>query len=111
VQAGQTSKAVALVAERVQDARAEFSSDSPELAAALSDNGKILLDAKAYADAEPLLLEAYRGLEKCTAQDVRLRDVLEQLVKLYDAWGKPQEAAKWRKKLAGPTSQANTAKR
>jgi hypothetical protein len=25
---------------------------------------------------------------------------LERLVQLYDAWGKPDEAAKWRKELA-----------
>ena len=29
----------------------------------------------------------------------RLSDVLERLVQLYDAWGKKDEAGKWRKEL------------
>jgi molybdenum-dependent DNA-binding transcriptional regulator ModE len=29
----------------------------------------------------------------------RLTAVLERLVQLYDAWGKPTEAARWRKQL------------
>jgi hypothetical protein len=29
-----------------------------------------------------------------------LTEALERLVQLYDAWGKPQEAAKWRRELA-----------
>jgi len=32
-------------------------------------------------------------------KDERMRDALERLVQLYDAWGKPDEAAKWRKEL------------
>jgi hypothetical protein len=84
------------VTERVLDARAEFPADSPELAKALIDNGRLLLDAKAYAAAEPLLLNGYKGLRQTAAQIPR-RDTLERLVQLYDAWGKPDEAAKWRK--------------
>jgi hypothetical protein len=29
----------------------------------------------------------------------RLHQAVERLVQLYDAWGKPDEAAAWRKKL------------
>ena len=32
-------------------------------------------------------------------RDMMLRAALERLVQLYDAWGKPDEAAKWRKEL------------
>ncbi len=31
---------------------------------------------------------------------VRLTEAVDRLVRLYDAWGKPDEAAKWRKVLA-----------
>ncbi|HZN96924.1 MAG TPA: tetratricopeptide repeat protein [Gemmatimonadales bacterium] len=113
VQAGKTAEATALVTERVQEAREQFPPDSPELAAALTDNGKALLDAKAYADAELLLLAGYRGLNEAAVQtpprveDVRLQGALELLVHLYEAWGRADEAAKWRKELeaaraAGP---------
>jgi outer membrane protein assembly factor BamD (BamD/ComL family) len=30
---------------------------------------------------------------------VRLTEALQRLVQLYDAWGKPDEAARWRKEL------------
>ncbi|MEX2118185.1 MAG: tetratricopeptide repeat protein, partial [Pirellulales bacterium] len=111
VQAGKTTQATALVAERVQDARGEFPADSPELAAALAENGKMLLDAKAYADAEPLLLQGYAGLKERAAtisSEVQgcPTQALERLVQLYDAWGKPDEAAKWRKELEAHQSPA-----
>jgi hypothetical protein len=28
-----------------------------------------------------------------------MRDALEKLVQFYDAWGKPDEATKWRKEM------------
>ncbi len=105
VRAGKTTEAAALVTERVRDARHEFPVDSPELAAELACNGKMLLDAKAFAEAEPLLLEGYAGLSQTEVQlppevkKARLRDAAEWLVQLYDAWGKPDEAAMWRNEL------------
>ena len=51
------------------------------------------------------MLDGYSGLRQTEAQippqvnDSRLSDALERLVQLYDAWGKPDEAAKWRKEL------------
>jgi hypothetical protein len=32
-------------------------------------------------------------------EKVRLTEALERLVQLYDAWGKPEQARQWRKKL------------
>ena len=34
----------------------------------------------------------------------RIPQAIERLVKLYEAWGKPDEAAKWRKELAEHTA-------
>ena len=90
VGAGKTAEAIALATELVRAAREQFTAGSAELAAALADTGKLLVDAKAYADAEPLLLES-RSLGDKPALP------LEQLIRLYDEWGKPLEAAKWRK--------------
>jgi serine/threonine protein kinase len=58
-----------------------------------------------YADAEPLLKEGYAGMKSRQAKapaDCRaaLVTALQQLVQLYDAWSKPDEAAKWRQELA-----------
>ena len=66
--------------------------------------GGALLGQKKYADAEPLLLAGYDGLkqrEKTIPPQglVRLPEVIERLVQLYEATGKKDDAAKWRKEL------------
>jgi tetratricopeptide (TPR) repeat protein len=70
--------------------------------------GAALAGQRKYAEAEPLLVQGYEGMKQREArirlsrfrvnQDV-LPEALERLVQLYDAWGKPDEAAKWRKEL------------
>jgi eukaryotic-like serine/threonine-protein kinase len=71
--------------------------------------GAALLGQQKYANAEPLLVEGYQGMTESKDLGHRhhdpktregLTDALERLVQLYDAWGKPDEAAKWRKELA-----------
>jgi serine/threonine protein kinase len=66
--------------------------------------GEALLGQQKYAEAEPLLLNGYQGLKQREATIPRTSfvhppDVVEHLVRLYEACGKPEEAAKWRKKL------------
>ena len=75
--------------------------------------GAALLGQEKYADAEPLLLRGYEGVKRREAtipepfRKRRLSESLERLVRLYEAWDKPDEAARWRKALeahgpAGP---------
>jgi tetratricopeptide (TPR) repeat protein len=60
--------------------------------------GRVLVDLERFEEAEPMLLDGYNGLE------VRIQqippDCLEgarsELVKLYEAWAKPDQAARWR---------------
>lgn len=66
--------------------------------------GEALLEQKKYAEAEPLLLSGYQGMKKHedkipAREKVRLTKALQRLVRLYEAWGKPEEAARWRKEL------------
>jgi serine/threonine protein kinase len=66
--------------------------------------GSALLGQKKYADAEPLLLEGFQGMKQRQVKipiegQIRLTEALERLVQLYDAWGKKEKAAQWRKKL------------
>ena len=68
--------------------------------------GGALLGQKKHAEAEALLLAGYDGMKKQEATipvqgKVRLTDTLERLVQLYEATGKKDEAAKWRKELDG----------
>jgi hypothetical protein len=62
--------------------------------------GKCLARLEQYEDAEAALLESHRGLQPVYgAADEYTRDVVQGLVDLYDAWGKPEQAAAWRAKL------------
>jgi tetratricopeptide (TPR) repeat protein len=58
LRAGKTTEATGLVTEAVRAAHQWFPAGSPELAAELADVGQTLLEAKAYAAAEPLLRES-----------------------------------------------------
>ena len=69
--------------------------------------GASLSGQKKYADAEPFLLQGYEGLQQRQASmppyfnaPRRITESLERLVQLYDAWGKPAQAAEWKQKLA-----------
>jgi len=65
--------------------------------------GASLAGQKKYAEAEPLLLSGYQGMvarkDRIDVPDwYHLDRAHEWLVQLYQAWGKPQKAAEWRKK-------------
>jgi hypothetical protein len=66
--------------------------------------GGALLGQKKYTDAEPLLLEGDEGMKQQEAKippkdRVRLPEAVERLMQLYEALGKKEEVAKWRKEL------------
>jgi tetratricopeptide (TPR) repeat protein/tRNA A-37 threonylcarbamoyl transferase component Bud32 len=72
--------------------------------------GEALLGQKHHADAEAPLRAGYEGLKQRAARippplrQGRLTEALQRLVQLYDAWGKPDEAARWRKELDAATT-------
>jgi hypothetical protein len=64
--------------------------------------GASLVGQKKYAEAEPLLLEGYRGMfelkDRMAASDrYHLDQAHDWIVKLYVAWGKPEKAAEWKR--------------
>jgi eukaryotic-like serine/threonine-protein kinase len=66
--------------------------------------GATLAGQEKYADAEPLLLSGYAGMESRQATiPFELRYALERsgnwIVQLYRNWGKPDQAAEWVEKL------------
>jgi serine/threonine protein kinase len=73
--------------------------------------GGSLLDQKKYAEAEPLLISGYEGLQARAAKipapaKDRLPQAGARVVALYAAWGKNDKAAQWRARLspaANPT--------
>jgi eukaryotic-like serine/threonine-protein kinase len=67
--------------------------------------GESLLGQKKFDEAEPFLIKGYEGMKACEAKipaplKRHLTEAGERVVRLYDEWGKPEEAAKWRAKLA-----------
>jgi hypothetical protein len=72
---------------------------------ALSLVGAALAGQKRYAEAEALLIQAYEGLKEREARipflwrKKRPAEAGARIVDLYDAWGKTDKAAEWRKRL------------
>jgi tetratricopeptide (TPR) repeat protein len=66
--------------------------------------GASLLGQTKYPEAEPLIVSGYEGMKsreaKMPAQGKpRLIEAAERLLRLYEAWGKPDQAAAWRARL------------
>jgi tetratricopeptide (TPR) repeat protein len=67
--------------------------------------GAALLGQQKYPDAESFLVQGYEGLKQRASKisprvrTARLTEALEHVVRLYSAWNKPDEAAKWRREL------------
>jgi non-specific serine/threonine protein kinase/serine/threonine-protein kinase len=69
--------------------------------------GSALAGLRKFAEAEPLMTRGYEGLASTlpTMPGDYRRKVVEahdRLVRLYEAWGKPEKAAEWRTKLPRP---------
>jgi serine/threonine protein kinase/Tfp pilus assembly protein PilF len=61
----------------------------------------VLVAQRRYGEAETLLLGAFKSMtENRGAPAVRRRETALRLSKLYDAWGKPDEAARWSARAA-----------
>jgi tetratricopeptide (TPR) repeat protein len=66
--------------------------------------GQALLDQNKFADAEPMLVTGYEGMKARqtsipAGEKPRMLKALERVVKLYELWGKADEAMKWRNDL------------
>jgi serine/threonine protein kinase/tetratricopeptide (TPR) repeat protein len=66
--------------------------------------GEALLGQGRYTEAEPLVVPGYEGMKVReakipTASKVRLNEAAEGVVRLYEAWGKPEQARAWASKL------------
>jgi len=55
-----------------------------------------------YAKAEPLLLKALEGRRlKLGDTHLHTKESLNNLIDLYEAWNKPEQARQWKVKLSG----------
>jgi hypothetical protein len=63
--------------------------------------GQCLRAQKRYEEAEKLLLASHQRIARLTGPDAPqlLGGAVASLVQLYEAWGKPKEAALWKARL------------
>jgi serine/threonine protein kinase len=66
--------------------------------------GGALLGQGRYAEAEPLIVGGYNGMAVRSAKigaggRFNLSEAAERVIRLYEAWGKPEKVREWRSKL------------
>jgi eukaryotic-like serine/threonine-protein kinase len=71
---------------------------------AMSLLGRSLLGQAQYAEAEPLIIGGYEGMLSREAKIIApskflLAEAAERVVRLYEGWGKPEQAAAWKARL------------
>jgi serine/threonine protein kinase len=94
---GRAAEAEPLLRECLESRRKALPQGHPKTAEAEVLLGDCLMARKQYALAEPLLLDSYRVLAKDPGTpEAERRQARQRLVELYEAWGKPSEAARWR---------------
>jgi eukaryotic-like serine/threonine-protein kinase len=76
-----------------------------------SQLGGALLGQKKYGEAEPLIVSGYEGMKAREpkippAGQPRFAEASERVVKLYEAWSRPDKVALWRARLAKPSAAA-----
>jgi hypothetical protein len=66
--------------------------------------GEVMLGQKRYAEAEPLIVAGYEGM-KARESEIPppsrplLPEAAARVIRFYEAWGKPEQAAEWKIKL------------
>jgi serine/threonine protein kinase/tetratricopeptide (TPR) repeat protein len=97
VKRGDARSAEPLLLEALHIRERALPKGHPDLSAARSALGGCLVALGRYQEAEPLLLESYDVLRsKCSERSLVVRTAAQRLVRLYEAWGKPQSAARYR---------------
>jgi serine/threonine protein kinase len=101
--AGQHAKAEPVLRECLA-IREKSQPDDWTTFAARSQLGGSLLGQKKYAEAEPLILAGYEGMKARAAKmsapaKPLLTEAAQRVVRLYEAWGKVEQAAGWKTKL------------
>jgi serine/threonine protein kinase/Tfp pilus assembly protein PilF len=94
---GDTVRVSALIERAVSIWRKELPDGHWQIARSRAVLGKSMLQQGKFAEAEPILLQSYAILEKQRGtSDLGTRQVRSWLVQLYEHWGKPNDAARYR---------------
>jgi serine/threonine protein kinase/Flp pilus assembly protein TadD len=96
--AGKATEAETLIREGLQRRQKSLPEGHRDIARAQSLLGACLTALGRYAEAEPLLLQACENLPAGQQGPGRARrEALARLVQLYEAWKKPEQAARWKR--------------
>ncbi|MCG3161297.1 MAG: Serine/threonine-protein kinase PknD [Acidobacteria bacterium] len=95
--AGRPHHAAPFLQEAMEKYRKQNNASSNYSSAAAGILGECLTLLKRYEEAERLLNASYDGLKPIRgAQSPEMVEARQRLVKLYDAWGRPEQAARFR---------------
>ena len=98
------SEAEPVLRERLAT-REKFMPDDWSRFNAMSMLGEALSRQAKFAEAEPLIVKGYEEMKARAAKipppfrTLRLSEAAERVAALYEAWGKPEQAAAWKDKL------------
>jgi len=98
---GRHADALKLDEETLALRKAKLGPDHPDTLASMFNVGLSHIELKNYATAEVVFLEYQAQVERNTKNlpPEWQTNAIPHLVRLYEAWGKPAEAEKWRTKL------------
>ncbi len=99
-QLGRYSEALELNSKALETRRELFTEEHAETLISMSRQGLICRKMDQYEEAEQLLLQAEEIAHRVFGNDPRITErSVYDLIKLYEAWGKREEAEKWRAKF------------
>jgi serine/threonine-protein kinase len=94
---GRSKEAEVVLREAVKLRTESLPKDHFWVAVANDALGECLTNQKRFAEAEPLLIESYATLKsRLGPTDPRTAEAFRRLGTLYDSWGKPEQAARYR---------------
>lgn len=91
-------EAASLYAEALELRRARLGNQHHLVGESTSELGLVLLDAHRFAEAEPLLMESFSIYSSASGQDKAMTKAADDLARLYEAWGRLEDASIWREK-------------
>jgi tetratricopeptide (TPR) repeat protein len=86
--------------KKVQETQQRLNMQDRKVLDQLEGLAELYVEQSRYGEAEPLLRWAYQRRENLFGTEhPHTIDMLKQLLRLYEAWGKPEKAEEWRAKL------------
>ena len=100
---GRYDEAEQLYVKVLEVSRRVLGEEHPDTVGSMYNLACLYKDQGRYEQAEPLYVELLDIRRRVLGEEHP--DTLNTLIKLYEAWGKPEKAEEWRAKLAGKKSE------